>query len=228
MSNANYQKLLIVDNNLVAAKEIETYFKNIGFNILGVTTSHNETMQFLQTNSVDMLLMEIDINGNVDGIQSCDIIYYKYKIPSIFVTSHYNDEVLSMVESSYAYGYLLRPFQYGELRMMVRLILSKLKSQNTLKNVSKVYLQNEFSFCMQKSILYCRNIEVNLTPLEKKFIYILSKHKDSNLSYEFIFEYVWNNQVFCINKLRGSVFRIKKKIPCLMISNNQDIGYKIE
>jgi len=228
MNNISNYKLLIVDNNFVATKAIEVYFENLGYDILGVTTSHKETMQFLQTNIVDMLLMEIDINGSVDGIQSCDIIYYKYKIPSIFVTSHYSEDVLSMIESSYAYGYLLKPFQYGELRMMVHLILSKLKKDNITKNISKVYLQNEFSFCMQKSILYSRNIEVNLTRQERKFVFILTKYKNSNLSYEFIFEYVWENQSFCINKLRGAVFRIKKKFPYLMISNNQDIGYKIE
>lgn len=222
-------KILIVDNDLITANHIKNYLNSYGFDVLGIVSNHKDAISFLETKRVDILLLDIAINGSIDGIQCCDIVYKKYKIPSIFITSYYDKDVLFSIENSKSYGYILKPFKNEVLRVNIMLILAKLnKNIKPIINTTKIHLQNEYSFCTNKKVLYHRNIEIDLTKKEKKVIEILTKNKNSNISYELLFNYVWDKNDFCINKIRGSIFRLKKKVPDLVLSNNQDLGYKIQ
>lgn len=224
----NNYNILIVDNDLEIAQKIKSYLNSLGFNIVGITSCYEETSTFLSKERVDLLLIDIDINGRIDGIQCCDIIYNEYKIPSIFLTNYDDCETLFLIENSNSYGYFLKSSKKEVLKVNIMLVLSKLKKENSSVINRNINLKNEFSFCTKESILYHKQSEVNLTKQQRDLIHILSKYKGNNISYEMIFDYVWRDKRFCINKIRGSVFRLKKKIPTLQISNYQEIGYKIE
>lgn len=146
-----HYKILIVDNDLTIANHIKTYLINSGFNVLAITSNHKDTINFLENQKADILLMDIDINGAIDGIQCCDIVYNKYKIPSIFITAYYDKEVLFSIENSSSYGYVLKPFKNEVLKVNIMLILAKLKKNiKPIITTTKINLKNEYSFCNNK------------------------------------------------------------------------------
>lgn len=224
----DHYNVLIVDTDFALAEETKIYLNNVGFNVLGITTKHEETISLLQKKNIDILLMDIDINGRIDGIESCDIIYKKYHIPSIFITSFYDEEALFMIQNSNAYGYILKPFKKEMLKVTMLLTLKKLKKDDAQSKNDKILLKNDFKFSIKNKILYRNNYEINLTKNERTLIYTLVKHKNNNISYEILFNQIWRNKRYCINKIRGAIFRLKKKLPDLLITNNYELGYKIE
>ena len=223
-----FYKILIVDNDKAIAEQIKNYLSTIGFEVLGITASHDDTVKFLNFTKVDIVIMDIDINGKIDGVESCNIIYQKFHIPSIFVTSFYDEEALFLIEHSNAFGYILKPFKKEVLRVTILLILEKMKQKRTVQPQEQIPLKNDFKFCTKKNTLYRNNKEINLTKNEKKLIEILVHHKNNNISYEILFNHIWKNKAYCINKIRGAIFRLKRKFPELLITNNYELGYKIE
>ncbi|MCD4759235.1 MAG: response regulator [Arcobacteraceae bacterium] len=221
-------KILIVEDDRIIAKDIEKTLSKKGFNVIQITSSHIETINFLENNKVDLILMDINIKGAIDGIQSCDEINQKYNIPIIFITAYNDIETISLIKDSYAVGYLQKPFKYADLLLNIFLILKHNSHQPKIIQKHIIFLQNGFHYCLEKRLLYKNNVEVNLSQIEKDILFILCKNKNNFISYEQLFENVWKNQKFCINKIRGSIFRLKHKVVDLNIINNKEYGYKIE
>ncbi len=228
MVKKNYN-LLIVDINFTYAQNLKNYLNKIGFNVLGITNNHDDTIKFLEHNPVDLILIDIDINGRIDGIESCNTIYKRFEIPSIFVTSFYDEEALLSIESSSAFGYIIKPFKNEILKVNIQLIMHRVKKKESkiIQN-NKVGLKNGFKFCTDKKVLYRNNYEVNITKNEKKLIETLIKHKNNIITHEQLYLHIWENSNFCLNKIRGAIHRLKRKIPDLQITNNYELGYKIE
>lgn len=221
-------KILIVEDDLFVARMIKHELETHNLDVINITSRHDETLNFLENNTVELILMDININGPIDGIQSCNIIYLKYKIPIIFISSLYDKEVISLIQESFAKGYLIKPFRDEELLMLIFFLLKP--SSNQVFNIDnkKTILKNDFMFCTDYQILYHQNNEMKLTYKERKLLQILCKNKNAYVSYENIFYYVWEKENICINKIRGTIFRLKNKLPHLIINNNQEYGYKIE
>ncbi|QKF68521.1 two-component system response regulator [Arcobacter venerupis] len=221
-------KILIVEDDIFVARMIKYELETHNLDVINITSSHDETLDFLQNNKVELILMDININGPIDGIQSCDIIYLKYKVPVIFISSFYDKEVIFLIQESFAKGYLIKPFRNEELLMLIFFLLKPASNDICNIDFKKTTLKNDFVFCIDKQILLHQNNEMKLTYKEKKLMQILCKNKNAYVSYENIFDYVWGKQKICINKIRGTIFRLKNKLPYLSINNNQEHGYKIE
>ncbi|RXJ96112.1 hypothetical protein CRV00_02705 [Malaciobacter molluscorum] len=222
------KRILLVEDESLIAKELKYALDLNEFNVVKITKSHNETMQVLQKTNIELILMDINIQGQIDGIQSCDIIYYKYKIPIIFMSGHSDNETLELIKQSKALGYILKPFKYEQLYMQIYFVFNKKTNKQINFSTKKVNLKNEFTYCLDKKILYWQNREIKLTKKERKMLYILCKNINNYVSYENLFSQVWEDEQFNLNKIRGSIFRIKRKIPALRIFNNKENGYSIQ
>jgi len=221
-------KILIVEDDIIIAKDIEKTLNKKGFNVIKITSSHLETISFLNNNKVDLILMDINIKGAIDGIQSCNEIHQKYNIPIVFVTAYNDTETISLIKDSYAIGYLQKPFKYADLSLNIFLILKHNSHQSKTIQKHIISLQNGFKYCLNNRFLYKDHVEVSLSQIEKQIVFVLCKNKNNFISYEQLFESVWKEQEFCINKIRGSIFRLKHKLPYLNIINNKEYGYRIE
>lgn len=224
------KNVLIVEDELFLAMELKETLEKNNFFVLKITSSHKETISILNNNNnkIDIVLMDININGPIDGIQSCDYISINYKLPVLLISSYYDKETLSLVRDSFASGYLTKPYMEEELLVLLTITLKSSNSKVTHLFNEKVNLKNNLIYSEEENKLLKNNIELRLTKKEKKLIKCLCKEKNNYVSYEKIFFSVWEKQKFSINKIRGMIFRLKKKIPSIALENNQEYGYKID
>lgn len=223
------EKILIVEDEAILALEMKSFLEHNRLNVVTYVTSHQETEEFLKKEKVDLIIMDINIKGSIDGIQSCNILFPKYKIPVLFVSAYEDYETLSLVQESYALGYIKKPYKESELLMLIFFILkSKQTPIKRKEEIIKISLANEFTFCHNKHLLFHNNKEIDLSKKEKDILHILCKNKNNYVSYEHLFSSVWDKENFNINKIRGSIFRLKKKLPLLNLRNSHEHGYKID
>ncbi|WP_164969110.1 response regulator [Candidatus Marinarcus aquaticus] len=219
--------LLIVEDEIMIALSMKKALKLYDLEVVDIVKSHDEAMEALKKHNVDLILMDINIKGNIDGIQSCNIIHYQYNIPTIFVSGFYDYETLELIQQSCAYGYISKPFIYEQLYMQIYFVLNHQHENQPTPEDKKITLSDEFSFCTEKLTLYYQNREINLTKKERILVSVLCKNKNNYVSYESLFSQVWEEEEFCLNKIRGSIFRIKRKLPLLKIHNSKEHGYTI-
>jgi diguanylate cyclase (GGDEF)-like protein len=126
------QKILIVEDELLIARDLSQKLKEIGYQIVAIVSSGQAALNVIDKNPPDLVLMDIVIKGDRDGIDTTQVINEKFGIPVIYITAYADEDTLDRAEKSGAYGYILKPFNYRELHASIKLALHKAQNYNVL------------------------------------------------------------------------------------------------
>lgn len=117
--------ILIVEDELLIAKNLSHKLESLGYQIVGIVSCGADAIQRAGDMKPDLILMDIVIKGDMDGIETAVIINQKFDIPIIYTTAYADDETLQRAENTGSYGYLLKPFKQRELHATIKIALSK-------------------------------------------------------------------------------------------------------
>ncbi|MBD0307630.1 MAG: response regulator, partial [Microcoleus sp. T1-bin1] len=117
--------ILIVEDELLIAKNLSHKLESLGYQIVGIVSCGADAIQRAGEMKPDLILMDIVIKGDIDGIETAVIINQKFDIPIIYTTAYADDETLQRAENTGSYGYLLKPFKQRELHATIKIALSK-------------------------------------------------------------------------------------------------------
>lgn len=117
--------LLIVEDDLRAAKDLAQNLKKLGYQITAATLSGRAALAAAANAPPDLALVDNRLKEDEDGIETARLIYEKYKIPVIFLASKVDEALLAQAETSGAYAYFLKPPRLEELNATIKLALRK-------------------------------------------------------------------------------------------------------
>jgi CheY-like chemotaxis protein len=124
----NRAKLLIVEDDREVAKSLEMRLKKLGFSVVGREDTAETAIKKAGELRPDIVLMDIELGGKMDGVQAADVIRKKYHIPVIYLTAICDTKTLERVGATAPYGYILKPFKDDELRTSIEIAL-EIKAQ---------------------------------------------------------------------------------------------------
>lgn len=119
------KRILIVEDDDFISTHMQKVLQKYGFDIAGKYTSGQDAIRALVTEDVDLILMDVIIAGQLDGIETAKIIINQYNIPVIFLTAMESPEFVERIKYSNAYGYILKPFNDRELCVSVDMAIQK-------------------------------------------------------------------------------------------------------
>lgn len=143
------KKILIVEDEKELAQNLKELLEALGYEVPRVFDQGNSLLEFLKTTHVDLILMDVMIIGELDGIQLTREIKAIYDIPVIFTTAFSDQSVLERISNVPYEGYLLKPFSLQALKSGIFLALNKLggneknlekQEKNSIKIRDKGYL----------------------------------------------------------------------------------------
>jgi len=129
MPSAN---ILIVEDNPTIAMDIRLNLEAGGYDIVGAAASGNSAIDILESKQVDIILLDINLNGEMTGIDLAHVIEEKYNIPFIYLTSYSDELTLEKAANTYPASYIVKPFKENDLIPAVTMALTKSKAK--LKN----------------------------------------------------------------------------------------------
>ncbi|MDD4126949.1 MAG: response regulator [Methanomicrobium sp.] len=129
---ATNKKILIVEDEGIVSLEIRETLENLGYIIVGEAQSGIEAIEMANEFHPDLVLMDIVLQGDMDGIEAAERIYTLYDIPVIYLTSHSDEATLKRALKTNAFGYLIKPFNDRELYSNIEMTLHK---HRIMKNV---------------------------------------------------------------------------------------------
>lgn len=118
-------KIFIVEDEFIIAKGLVRKLEKLGYQVLGITSSGEDALVQIQENSPDLVLMDILIEGEKDGIETAKQVLNDFNIPVIYLTAYSDNKTLERAEQSGGYGYILKPFKQREVHAAIRMALSK-------------------------------------------------------------------------------------------------------
>lgn len=136
-------KVLIVEDEPLIAADIEQCLNNIDFKPSGIAYTAEEALKQLQKNTPDVVLLDINLDDDKDGIQLAETINDLYKIPFVYLTAHADRVTLQRAKKTQPAGYIIKPFDERDLLANLEIALYNYASKQTVQSKPSLQLINK-------------------------------------------------------------------------------------
>lgn len=139
----NAHRILVVEDEAITAMGIKSNLEKWGYEVPYVASSGEEALELVKKSCPDLILMDIMLNGDMDGTQTAEKIIEKKKIPIVYLSAYSDNETTVRAKKSTPYGYLTKPFKQNDLRVTVEMALFKYQME-VVSEQESTRLKNEF------------------------------------------------------------------------------------
>ncbi|EMF82281.1 response regulator receiver domain protein [Leptospira weilii serovar Topaz str. LT2116] len=124
--NPSFPSILIVDDEWLIAFNLQVTLQKLGYQVAGIARTAEEALEFAERTRPDLILMDIRIEGELDGIQAAERIQNKMDVPVIFMTAFADEETFNRaVSRASLFGYISKPFQPASLKNSIEIALKQ-------------------------------------------------------------------------------------------------------
>ena len=117
--------VLVVEDESIVSKDIQHSLKKLGYNVVGAASNGEQAVKLAVETMPDIILMDIMLKGEMNGIEAADRIRRETNIPVIFLTAYADESTLAKAKVTQPYGYIIKPFKEIDLLTYFELALYK-------------------------------------------------------------------------------------------------------
>ena len=118
-------RALIVEDETLIAEELKERLSRLGFSVIAAVATADEGIAIATREHPDLVLMDIRLKGDKDGVQAAREIREQVDVPIVYLTAHSDRLTLERVKSTEYDGFLLKPFQKRELQMTIEVAMKR-------------------------------------------------------------------------------------------------------
>lgn len=130
-------RVLIVEDESIVALDLRQVLEEFGLEVVGLAASADEALAIVENTQPDLALMDINIPGAFDGIQTARMLNDPYGVPAVFLTSYSDDATVEKATRESPYGYLLKPFNRRELKATLQIALHNAPVDTDLRHANR-------------------------------------------------------------------------------------------
>lgn len=129
-------RILITEDDHVSALLLKKALEKNNHHIIGISDSGERALEILEESPADIVMMDINLAGELDGIRTTEIINEKYDIPVVYLSASSDAETLSKVVGTNPSAYVIKPFNIRELNMVIELAIFKDRKEKELQKLN--------------------------------------------------------------------------------------------
>lgn len=118
-------KILVVEDEWIIANDVKDSLISMGYMVSGIAASSDEALERVEECRPDLVLMDIVLKGQKNGIETVKDIRARYDIPVIYLTAYDNQYLIDQAKTTDNHGYLLKPFKDRELHIAIEMALAR-------------------------------------------------------------------------------------------------------
>ena len=126
-------KILIVEDEMIIGANIALQLTNLGYDVLGITPRAEEVLPKIRQTLPDILLLDIYLKGDLDGIELAHIIQKEFKIPIIYLTANADDTHFNRAKTTNPYAFISKPFKKLDLQHAIELTILRIQEEKKLE-----------------------------------------------------------------------------------------------
>src|SRR6476646_859162 len=139
------QRILVVEDQRLIAADIENTLKKLGYIVVGNVSSGEDAISKSDQLRPELVLMDVRLRGEMDGIQAAEIIRDRFNMPVVYLTAYADEETILRAKKTTPYGYLVKPFNERELRATIEIAFYTHQMERTLADErAKRHVAEEF------------------------------------------------------------------------------------
>jgi signal transduction histidine kinase len=136
-------RILVVEDESIVALHLRQQLIELGYDVPDAVASGDHALHQIEASRPDLVLMDINLKGELDGIATASRIPLKHRIPVIYLTAYADEATLSRASATNPYGYLLKPFHERELHAMIQMALARCRAEHAADHARLARLREE-------------------------------------------------------------------------------------
>lgn len=177
-------RILIVEDEMIIAANLSLQLTNLGYEVCGIIPRGEEALLHIRENPPDIILMDIQLKGEMDGIEVIRSMQREVNIAVIYLTANADDAHFSRAKETHPYAFISKPFKKLDLQRAIELTISQSESSNQLEKPQVVdgqssYVLNEYLFVRNNNKLVKVDIkEIRYIEAERNYCRIYANDKE--------------------------------------------------
>lgn len=180
-------KILIVEDEMVIGANISLQLTGLGYDVIGIVPRSEEAIACVQQECPDIVLMDINLKGDVDGVETSKLILKDHDVAIIYLTANADDANFNRAKNTHPYGFISKPFKKLDLQRAIELTIDRLKNESSEKEASKSDSVSETDPFILSNCIFVRHhekmVKVNIQDIlyieaERNYCRIYSKDKE--------------------------------------------------
>jgi DNA-binding response OmpR family regulator len=220
----NSIKILIIEDDTLIGMQLENTLEQMGHKVIKVVRDSDDAFKYAIKNDIDLVVSDINIEGDIDGITTSKILYERYGTPVIFITAYKDIETLKKASLVDYAGYVMKPFREEEIEALINLTILK---YNLPKQKEIIKINEEYKYYLNTSELFYKNEKIELTKSEEKFLQLLINANGELITYSTIELNLWHDKVVSNETRRQLIYRLKKKLSNFPLELKKGVGYRL-
>lgn len=127
------KQIIVVEDEIIVAEHIRRSLQNMGYSIPCVVSSGEKAIIEVENKNPDLVLMDIVLEGKMDGIETAMQIKSRFNIPVVYLTAYTDEKILERAKITEPFGYVIKPFDERELHINIEIALYKNKMERELR-----------------------------------------------------------------------------------------------
>jgi DNA-binding response OmpR family regulator len=156
----DYLSILIVEDELLTANLLSDYLKKQNYNIIGIVQSGEAAIDLIKFKIPDIILMDINLDGKLDGIETTALIHKEHHIPVIYLSQFQDDKTLKRATNTIPAIYLTKPFKNIDVRNAIELLIKNVEQYSKPKlqtGSNTTYISNKEIYPLNNKIFIKNN-----------------------------------------------------------------------
>ena len=117
-------KILIVEDDFIVAIDLKMHLENMGCSVLDITDNGVDALKITRESNPDLILMDINLKGDIDGIDTAQKIIDLYHVPVIYLTGYNDKNTIKRADITGPSGYIVKPFEDREIQILLGMAVS--------------------------------------------------------------------------------------------------------
>lgn len=199
-------RIMVVDDEAIITSQLEERLNTVGYDVVGRASSGMEAVEMALNLIPDLILMDIVMPGEIDGIRAVEIINGELDIPVIFLTSYASTEFLEKAKKVEPFGYILKPFDVLSLKASIDIALYKKEKEKQRKNSLSDYRKSIESSLEEKDLLIREinhRVKNNLQTISS-LMHLKSRKTNNQIVHEIFDDFV--NRINAVSLIHDNLY----------------------
>src|SRR5882672_5133643 len=130
-------QILVVEDERLVARALQNELEQFGYEVSGIASSASEAVAQVEESRPDLVLMDVHLKGDVDGIEVAQRIQSRCGIPVIYLSAFSDAPTVARASETNAFGYLIKPYEERELQTTIEMALAKHRAERRLEEAER-------------------------------------------------------------------------------------------
>lgn len=164
-------KILIVEDEMIIGANISLQLSKLGYEVTGIVSKGEEALTHVRQSRPDIVLMDIQLKGSLDGIETVTQMHRETEMPIIYLTANADEENFERAKSTHPYAFISKPFKKLDLQHAIELTMDRLDKNDSKITAIEVEEETCISPFVQSDSIYVRRNEKMIKILIKDIYY---------------------------------------------------------